>query len=59
MLLLLLLTAAVCNSLFPGLLQVKLIGSCSGCPSSSITLKSGIENMLTHYVPEARAARAA
>ena len=26
-------------------------GSCSGCPSSSVTLKSGIENMLMHYIP--------
>ncbi len=29
-------------------------GACSGCPSSSVTLKSGIENMLMHYVPEVR-----
>ena len=29
-------------------------GACSGCPSSSITLKSGIENMLMHYVPEVK-----
>jgi len=27
-------------------------GACSGCPSSSATLKHGIENMLRHYVPE-------
>jgi Fe-S cluster biogenesis protein NfuA len=27
-------------------------GSCSGCPSSTATLKYGIENMLRHYVPE-------
>jgi Fe-S cluster biogenesis protein NfuA len=27
-------------------------GACDGCPSSSVTLKSGIENMLRHYVPE-------
>jgi len=27
-------------------------GSCSGCPSSTVTLKSGIENMLKHYIPE-------
>ena len=37
-----------------GIVKVKLMGSCSGCPSSSITLKSGIENMLTHYVPEVK-----
>jgi len=29
-------------------------GSCAGCPSSSITLKNGIENMLKHYVPEVK-----
>ena len=27
-------------------------GSCAGCPSSSVTLKNGIENMLKHYVSE-------
>lgn len=27
-------------------------GSCAGCPSSSVTLRNGIENMLKHYVPE-------
>ena len=27
---------------------------CSGCPSSAVTLKSGIENMLMHYIPEVR-----
>jgi Fe-S cluster biogenesis protein NfuA len=27
-------------------------GACAGCPSSSATLKSGVENMLKHYVPE-------
>ena len=32
-------------------------GSCSGCPSSSVTLKHGIQNMLMHYVPEVRFAR--
>jgi len=29
-------------------------GSCSGCPSSTVTLKSGIENMLMHYIPEVK-----
>ena len=38
-----------------GTVKVKLMGSCSGCPSSSITLKSGIENMLMHYVAEVKA----
>jgi Fe-S cluster biogenesis protein NfuA len=31
---------------------VNLRGSCAGCPSSTATLKMGIENMLRHYVPE-------
>lgn len=35
-----------------GIVYLELKGSCSGCPSSTITLKSGIENMLKHYIPE-------
>eukprot|EP00002_Diphylleia_rotans_P021581 TRINITY_DN4199_c0_g1_i1.p1 TRINITY_DN4199_c0_g1~~TRINITY_DN4199_c0_g1_i1.p1 ORF type:complete len:260 (-),score=72.48 TRINITY_DN4199_c0_g1_i1:8-787(-) len=35
-----------------GVVYLRMMGSCSGCPSSSLTLKSGIENMLRHYVPE-------
>ena len=35
-----------------GVVYLKMQGACSGCPSSSITLKSGIENMLRHYIPE-------
>lgn len=35
-----------------GVVYVKLQGACSGCPSSSATLKSGIESMLRYYVPE-------
>ncbi|KAH9610672.1 hypothetical protein KSS87_022319, partial [Heliosperma pusillum] len=35
-----------------GIVKLQLQGACSGCPSSSVTLKSGIENMLMHYVPE-------
>ena len=35
-----------------GTVTVKMQGACDGCPSSSVTLKSGIENMLRHYVPE-------
>jgi Fe-S cluster biogenesis protein NfuA len=31
---------------------VELKGSCAGCPSSAVTLKNGIENMLKHYVAE-------
>jgi len=32
--------------------KLKLIGSCTGCPSSTVTLKNGIQNMLQFYVPE-------
>lgn len=35
-----------------GVVTVRMRGACSGCPSSAVTLKSGIENMLMHYVPE-------
>ncbi|MDP7142358.1 MAG: NifU family protein [Alphaproteobacteria bacterium] len=35
-----------------GVAYLRLEGACSGCPSASITLKSGVENMLRHYVPE-------
>jgi Fe-S cluster biogenesis protein NfuA len=35
-----------------GVVHLKLKGACSGCPSSSVTLKNGIENMLRHYIPE-------
>ncbi len=38
-----------------GIVKLELKGSCSGCPSSTITLKSGIENMLKHYIPEVEA----
>ena len=35
-----------------GVVQVKLQGSCSGCPSSKMTLKQGVQNLLSHYIPE-------
>jgi len=35
-----------------GVVFLELRGACSGCPSSTITLKSGIENMLKYYIPE-------
>lgn len=35
-----------------GVVYLHMRGACSGCPSSSLTLKSGIENMLRHFVPE-------
>ena len=41
-----------------GIVQLELHGACSGCPSSTATLKQGIENMLKHYVPEVIAVEA-
>ncbi len=37
-----------------GLVMVELQGSCSGCPSSIMTLKQGVQNLLCHYVPEVK-----
>ncbi|KAJ8490667.1 hypothetical protein OPV22_012388 [Ensete ventricosum] len=37
-----------------GIVKLRMQGACSGCPSSSVTLKSSIENMLMHYVPEVK-----
>lgn len=37
-----------------GIVSVQLAGSCSGCPSSTVTLKNGMENMLMHYIPEVK-----
>lgn len=41
-----------------GVVKLELHGSCAGCPSSTVTLKNGIENMLKHYVPEVIAVEA-
>jgi len=38
-----------------GIVRLNMRGSCAGCPSSTLTLKQGIENMLRHYVPEVQA----
>ena len=35
-----------------GKVKVEMQGSCSGCPSSTMTLKKGVENLLKHYIPE-------
>jgi len=35
-----------------GVVEVMLKGSCAGCPSSTVTLKQGVERMIKHYVPE-------
>eukprot|EP01126_Amoeba_proteus_P050600 TRINITY_DN5996_c0_g1_i3.p1 TRINITY_DN5996_c0_g1~~TRINITY_DN5996_c0_g1_i3.p1 ORF type:complete len:135 (-),score=26.80 TRINITY_DN5996_c0_g1_i3:449-853(-) len=37
-----------------GVVFVQLQGSCGGCPSSSATLKGGVERMLTHWIPEVK-----
>ena len=37
-----------------GIVKVQLQGSCSGCPSSTMTLKQGVQNLLCHYVPEVK-----
>lgn len=42
-----------------GIVYVRLHGACAGCPSSTLTLKSGIENMLRHYIPEVEEVRSA
>jgi Fe-S cluster biogenesis protein NfuA len=41
-----------------GIVFLHLRGSCAGCPSSTMTLKNGIENMLRHYIPEVTAVEA-
>jgi Fe-S cluster biogenesis protein NfuA len=41
-----------------GVVFLKLQGACSNCPSSTATLKAGIENMLRHYIPEVQEVRA-
>ena len=41
-----------------GLVTVEMKGSCAGCPSSSVTLKNGIEGMLKHYVQEVQSVQA-
>lgn len=41
-----------------GIVYLELHGACSGCPSSTVTLKNGIEGMLKHYIPEVEAVEA-
>jgi len=48
----------VFDSFEDGVVFLHMQGSCSGCPSSTATLKSGIENMLKHYIPEVLEVRA-
>lgn len=46
------------HSFADGILKLELHGACSGCPSSSVTLKNGIENMMKYYVPEVESVEA-
>lgn len=41
-----------------GIVYLQLKGACSGCPSSSVTLKNGIESMLQHFIPEVKSVEA-
>ncbi len=41
-----------------GVVSVELKGSCSGCPSSVMTLKQGVQNLLCHYIPEVKSVEA-
>ena len=46
------------HSFEDGIVYLRLKGACSGCPSATMTLKSGIENLLKHFVPEVLEVRA-
>lgn len=50
--------AIVFHSFQEGIVKVLLQGSCSGCPSSTITLKAGIQNLLTRMIPEVKEVQA-
>ena len=41
-----------------GIVSLQMRGACAGCPSSTATLKQGIENLLKHYIPEVQEVRA-
>ena len=41
-----------------GVVKVELKGRCSGCPSSTMTLKNGVQNLLSHYIPEVKSVEA-
>ena len=48
----------VFESFNDGIVYLQLRGACSGCPSSTLTLKAGIENLLKHFIPEVNEVRA-
>ncbi|MBN7802871.1 NifU family protein [Algoriphagus aestuariicola] len=50
--------AIVFHSFHDGIVKVHLQGSCSGCPSSTVTLKAGIQNLLTRMLPEVKEVQA-
>ena len=52
------LTAIVSLIFNDGVVKVELRGSCSGCPSSVMTLKQGVQNLLCHYVKEVKSVEA-
>jgi Fe-S cluster biogenesis protein NfuA len=49
----------VFSSFEGGVVYLHMRGACAGCPSSTATLKTGIENLLRHFVPEVNEVRAA
>lgn len=50
--------AIIFHSFHDGMVKVLLQGACSGCPSSTVTLKAGIENLLTRMLPEVKGVEA-
>ena len=46
------------DSFTDGVLYLRMRGACAGCPSSTMTLKAGIENMMKHYIPEVESVEA-
>lgn len=48
----------VFHSFDEGIVYLRMQGACAGCPSSTMTLKNGIENMLRHYIPDVQEVRA-
>ena len=46
------------KSFVDGIVMVELKGSCSGCPSSIMTLKQGVQNLMCHYIPEVKSVEA-
>ena len=46
------------KSFVDGVVMVELKGSCSGCPSSIMTLKQGVQNLMCHYIPEVKSVEA-